>query len=208
MPVQVGAVQRRLLGDQDQLLDPLGCKGLCLLYQFLHGDASVMPPDRRNDTVGAAFIAPFRDLEIAVVASCREDALSLRSCPAVLILHQEVSVRSGRSVRVKDLFKDPGDPALGSSAYHGVHFRDLLKHFVLVALGHAARHNESLQFSFRAELSEREDLVDALLLGIHDKAARVDDRGVRFVLIVCKVVPLFFQGAEHFLRIHQVLIAS
>ena len=208
VPIQVGAVEGRLLGHQNQLLDSLGGKYLRLLHQFLLRNAPVAPADRGDDAVCAALVAPFRDLEIAVIASRRDDAVRSRPGPLVLVLHEQVPVGAGRSVRGEDLLQDLGDPALGSGADHGVHFRNLLEHFVLVALRHAARHDQSFQPAFRAQLRQREDLVDALLLCVHDKTARVDDRGVGLVLIVCKGKALFSERSQHFLRIHKILITS
>ena len=89
--VQVSAVKRRLLRHQDQFPDSLRCQKPRLFQQLLHRNASVATTDGRDDTVGAAFVAPFGDLEIAVIASGGDNALCGRSRPFVLAVHQKIS---------------------------------------------------------------------------------------------------------------------
>ena len=197
--VKVRPVEGGLLRDKDHFPDPLVSERSRVRKDLLHRNASVAAPDRRDHAVSASLIAPFCDLEIAVIAAGRHNTLRIRSGPLVLILYQEFSARAGRLIPGQDLFQGPGDLSLRCGPDHRVHFRDFLKDLFLIALRHAARDDQSLETALCSSLSQCKDLVDALLLGVHDKAAGVDDRGVRLVLIVCERKTFVPQRTEHLL---------
>ena len=76
-PVQIHAIYRRLLCYENQLLHALCCELLCLLNQPLHRNGTVASAQLRDDTVGAAFIAAFCDLQIGIMSAGRHHTLRI-----------------------------------------------------------------------------------------------------------------------------------
>jgi len=89
-----------------------------------------------------------------------------------------------------------------------IHLGKLLGQFLLVALGQAAGNDQGVTAGIMLALGQVEDGVDALLFGLFDKGAGVDDDHIGFPLICGDLVLLSGKHAEHYFGIHQILRAA
>ena len=91
-----------------------------------------------------------------------------------------------------------------------VNLGNLHPQLVGIALAQAADDKQSLDESRLLGRYGRENGVDALLLGVADKSARIDDYylAIHLVGVVAKGISALFQELHQFLRIHQILRAA
>ena len=199
--IQIHAVQRRLLGHQNELLHPLLCQLSRLVDQFLHGYAAVSPPHLGDNAVGTVLVAPFRDFQIRIMAAGGEHPLA-RMHRHIQRIHDHGMLPAQRFLNgFSDIF-------IGSGSQHRIHLFDLLGDLLLVPLGKTSCHDQRLARAGFPVLRHLENGVDAFLLGIIDKAARVDDDHIRFRLIVRESVTAAAENPQHRLGIHQILVTS
>ena len=101
-----------------------------------------------------------------------------------------------------------GDRIDRCRAHDGVHLGDLPLDLVLIALRETPGGDQRLDTAVFAQLCHLEQRIDALLLGIVYKAARVDDNRLRLRLIVRNRKSPLHQHPKHHFRIYQILVAA
>ena len=190
--VQILSVAGGVLSDDVELFHALRGKLTRFLEYILHRAAAEPAADQRNRAVGAAIVAALRDLEISGVGGS-----GLHSAAAERKL-QFVGEKL-HLVACKRFEHDVGDFIVRADADGGVDLIELLGDLVLIALGKAARDDNRLDFSLAFEITQLQNLVNALLLGGFDKAAGVHDHRVRLFGVADKLKAAFLECIEkHF----------
>ena len=201
-PVEIHAVEGGLLGHENQFPDTALRQPFRLLQQRVHGNAPVVPPDLGYDAVGAALAAALRNLQIGEVPSCGHDPLPAcgrRRLQAPIVIPCPAG---------EDFLHRLPDFLYGRRAHQRVHLGNLPADFLLVALSQAARGDQGLQLPLSAQIRHLQQRPYALLLGIPDEAAGIDNRDIRFLLVIGKGKTFFPQNAQHQLRVGQILVTA
>ena len=89
-----------------------------------------------------------------------------------------------------------------------VHLRDFLFDFLLITLGQAAGHHHRADGSLLLELGHFQNVVNGFLFGVFNKAAGVDNDGIRLVHIGDDLKPCLSELCQHHFPIHQVFGTS
>ena len=169
--VQVPAVERGILGDEDDFLHALRREGLRLVDDVLDAPGAELAADLGNGTEGTVVGAAVADLQVGPVVRSREDAPAGQG--------QEFLVREGfHQVAAEDFVHDLHDVGVLTDADDRVDLRHLLADVILVALGQTACHDELLDVAGLLVLRHVEDVLDGLHLRRFNEAAGVDDDGV------------------------------
>ena len=202
LPVEIETVERRLLRDQNKFGHPVAGKAFRLGDQLFFRNTSVMSADLRDNAVGTVLITPLRDLQVRIMTSGRDHSLRLDDLIPAGILKKN-TLFPGKCII--DRLRDPGAAGRPDDR---VDLRDLLKDLLLVSLGHAAGDHKDFQVPGLLQVSQSEDLLDALLLGLLDETAGVDHRRFRFILVIRDLIPVFGKDAEHFLGVDKIFVAA
>ena len=202
LSIEIQTVEGSLLGDKDQLLHTGFRQTLCLFRQFLHGNTSIGSAHLWNDTIGTVFVAALCDLQISVMSAGSEHSV-LHSCGSTAQFPEEI-----RFLPCHCALYCRHDILDGHGAYHRIHFRDLTADVRGVALSQTARHHQSLQLSRFLQLCQLQDSLNALLLGISDKAAGIYHSNIRLGLVIGKGISLLPQKSQHHLCIHQIFVTA
>ena len=205
LSVKVDAVQGRFLGYQDQLTDAFAGQVFCLADQGLHGHAPEGAPYTGDHTVGTAFVASLRDPQVAVIAACGQDASGIRRGHAVQRLQADLFPLGHLS---QNLIQYGDQLLLGRCADHGIHLRNLFYDLLFVALAQTAGYDQGFELARRLPVRHFQDGVYALLLGVIDEAAGIDNDDLRLFFIIRKGVAVFRQACQHLLCIHQILVTA
>ena len=202
MSVEVKSIECRLLRDQNEFGHTVAGKTLRFCDQLFPGNTSVMSADLRDNAVSAVLVTPFRDLQKSVVTAGRDQSFCLNvRIPAGIL--QKNTLFSGKCVidRLRDA-RPAGRPD------DRVYFRDLFKDLLFISLCHAARDHKDFQIPGLLQVSESQDFLYALCLGLLYEAAGIDHRRIRFILVICDLIPVFGKDAEHFLGIDKIFVAA
>ena len=97
----------------------------------------------------------------------------------------------------KNLLQGLNNCFYGRCTYDGIHFLNFRLDFFLITLCQTSCHNQCFQPAALFQLCHLKNRVNALLLGIIDKTAGIDDNSIRMCLIIGKTISLFSQHAEH-----------
>ena len=147
LAVQVRAVARDVLRDDDEFLHARGRKLARLVQKFVHRAAAVTAAQARNDAVGTAVVAALGDAQVRIPRRRGQNARA--ALHAVLnIAHVAGAQPAGRH----DLIDRAGDLAVAAGAEHRVDLRQLMEHIVLVALRHAAGDDDLFELAIFFEL--------------------------------------------------------
>ena len=169
--LQVHAVGGQVLGNHVKFLDaPLG-KTLHLIEQYLHGYRRVATGNQWNGAKRAKSVATLRNLQVTVMGW------------------------GGQATLIGE-FVTIGVPQVGKHAFpvklaiKTVNFGQRFNQVGTESLRQATHDKQVADFAFTFSLSQLQDGVDRLLLGISDKAAGIDHNGlaVNTVSIVCDAV--------------------
>ena len=126
--VQIHTVQRGLLCYQDQLPYALVRQLFGFLNETLHGNAAVIAPDLRNNTVGAVFVTAFCNFQILKMSACSDNTVGLCHRGGIDIFIMILFLAC------KDFLQGSYDFINSSCSDNGVHLRDLLLDFLTVTL--------------------------------------------------------------------------
>ena len=147
LAVQVRAVARDILRDDDEFLHARGRKLARLVQKFVHRAAAVTAAQARNDAVGTAVVAALSDAQIRVPRRRGQNARA--ALHAVLnVAH----VAGAQATAAHHLVDREGDLAVAAGAEHRVDLRQLMEHIVLVALRHAAGDDDLFELALFFEL--------------------------------------------------------
>ncbi len=229
LSVEIDAVQRRFLGHKNELLHALGSKCPCFLQEFVHGNGAIRTAHIGNDAVRASLAAPFRDLEVFRAGAGRKNALfaavyrsaqrrkTYDSCGAVRRARgfsscgRRSTVRGGFpgfSVLFQNFRNHICDFRKGRCSQHSINLGHFLQNVLTVPLRKAPGHNKGFQLSVFLPVRKVQNAPHAFLLRIFNKAAGIDYRNICCFEVFCKIVPALRENTQHFLRIHQVLVAA
>ena len=147
LAVQVRAVARDVLRDDDEFLHARGRKLARLVQKFVHRAAAVTAAQARNDAVGTAVVAALGDAQIRIPWGCGEDARA-----ALLAVVDIAHVTGAQRLRAHHLVDGKGNVAVAAGAEHRVDLRQLMEHIVLVALRHAAGDDDLFELALVFEL--------------------------------------------------------
>ena len=148
LAVEVGAVARDVLRDDDQLFHPVRGQIPRLLQNMLDRPRAVAPADIRDRAEGAEVVAALRDAQIGPARPGGHDARQL--------LHRGVFIpEGGVALAGADAVRGLDDLAEAADAEHGVDLRELLEDAVLIALGEAAGDDDAAKLPLGLELCER-----------------------------------------------------
>ena len=136
-------------------------------------------------------VAALRDLQVGKMSACGHKPLGIRQGQGVDVLDPDAAFS------LQCLLYGIHDLVVRCGAQHFVHFRYLLQDLLLVSLGQAAGDNKRLQSACLFVFCHLQDGLDALLLGIMDETAGVDDDHISPGLIVRHLVALVCQQADH-----------
>ena len=176
------------MGDDVKFLDaPLG-QPLHFVKQLMHRNRRVAACDEWDGTEGAEPVAALRDLEIAVVAWGSQAAL----------VGQVVAV---------------GVPKVGKHAFpvklavEAVHFGQSFDKVGAETFRQASHDKQLADSTLFLGLTQLEDGVDRLLLGIGDKAARVHHHCLTIdsAAVVAHAVACCLQLTHQVLAVHKIL---
>ena len=200
LSIQINTVQRCLLRDKNQLPDALLRQCLRLRRQLLHGNASVISSDPRNDAVGAALVAALGDFKIGEMPARRQHSVPV-GCRCTVQLPEVVVPFS-----LQYLFNRLSNFLDRHGAKNCIHLRDLLLYLLAVALCETSRCKQCPDTAALSKLRHFQQCVDALLLGISDETAGIHYDNIRLRLIIREGKALLLQHSQHHLCVDKVLI--
>ena len=117
-------------------------------------------------------------------------------------------VTGAQYLRAHHLVDGKGNVAVAAGTEHRIHLGHLRKYIVLVALRHAAGHDDLFELALRLERRHLEDVVDGLLAGRGKKAAGVDHGHVRPLRRGDDVVSRVLHRCHHLLAVDLILGAA
>ena len=97
---------------------------------------------------------------------------------------------------------------IAAGSDNGVHLRNFLQDFFLVALCHTAGDDQRLTDAVLLHAGQIQDGLNALFFGGINKTAGIDDNNICLCLIVRHGKASAGQFSQHMLRIHQIFVAS
>ena len=108
--------------------------------------------------------------------------------PFCLHLRNEIQIVEALDVlpAAKRLGQHMGYLVIGGGTKDSIDFRNLIDDLLFVALSQAAGNDQRFTLTHFLHLRHLEDCVNALLLGVTDEAACVDDNDIRLVLVIRK----------------------
>lgn len=153
--VEVSAIGRQVLRNHLQLLDPTRRQVAGLRQYILHRAACVRPGDKRYGAVAAHSVAALGYFDVGIVRWRGERAFAHQIAPesGPKLLHE------ARPIKL---------------AIKLVHFRYLLRQLAAISLTETSHDVKFFELATVLCLSELENGVDGLLLGIANEAASVD----------------------------------
>ena len=185
--VKIFAVERCLLSNHDQFLNT-GLRQIPRLCEkFLHRHAPVASAYLGYDTVSTVFFTPLRYFQIFICAACCDETPRIHIGKTVDILKRCIGMPP------KHLIQSIRYLIIAGGSEYGIHFRDLLPNFFLIALCKASRHNQRLCPSVRTVLRHIQYRLDALFPGIVNETAGIYNNDVCSRLIVCDGIPPVLQ---------------
>ena len=174
LSVEIGAVAGDVLGDDDELLRPVGSELPRFLQNVLHRPGAIPAPDEGDGAEGAEIVAALRDAQPGPARAGGDHAGQLVDRGALIA---EKAERAALHDGVCG-----GDNILEAAhAEHRVDLRQLREDGVLVALGQTAGDDQPAESARLLELRHFEDVVDGLGFGGVDKAAGIHDHQIRAV---------------------------
>ena len=213
--IEVRAVDRCLLGDQDQLPHALTRQFPGRPEDLLHGKAAVGASDGRDHTVGAVLAAALGDPQIPVAVGRRQDPSGIftRLLFQVRQADQDMAVGLLPVSRLffpasKNRLQGLDQTLLGCRPDDRIDLGDLAPDLLAVALGQTACDDQGPELPGGAAVRQLQDALDALFLGVIDKAAGIDDGGLGQVLVIRDLMPRRRQVSQHFLGVDQVFVTS
>ena len=170
-------------------------------FQYiLNVAAAESAADEGNGAVGAAIVAAVRNADVGRPRRGGQHAVALKD------------VAAGRAVAgtlaAERLFQRLGQLLVLAHAKEQIHLGDFLAQRLFIALHQAARGHQQFAFAGFLVFRQRQDGINALLLGRVDETAGVHDQDVRLLLVCGNAVTGVFQYAEHQLGIHGVFAAA
>ena len=201
LTIEVGAVARDVLRDDDQLLHPGVCQLARLGEDILHAAAAVLAAQVGDDAESAAVVAALGDAEVGIVAGRGEHAVKL--------LDGTVDVgEAARALPGHQLAQGGDDVAVAAGSHHAVDLRELVDDLLLIALGETSRDEDLAEPAVRLELRHRQNGVDGLGLRAVNEAAGVDDHGVGALGLLLQLDPRLAAQGHHLLGVDQILGAA
>ena len=202
LTVQIHSIQGRFLCNKDQLFNPLIGKLSCLIQKQLHRNTPVFTSDLWNNTVSTMLVAALCDLQIRKISSrCKYPFLTSKR-RLVKSFQMVLSLTGKHLIQCLDYLLQ----CCGTD--NGIHLFNFFLDLCLVALCQTPRYNQSLKLACFFQFGKLQDRLNALFLGIIDKAAGIDYRRICLCLIIGKGVSPFLQHSKHYFRIHQILITT
>ena len=107
-----------------------------------------------------------------------------------------------------DAAQDGGQRLVGADAHHRVHLRHLAGNLALVAFGQAAGDDDFQRRVLLLVAAGQQDVLDGFLLGGLDKAAGIDDDGVRLGGVGDGLVAVGQQCVAEHVGIHLIFGAA
>ena len=209
--VAVDPVKRRVLRDEQQLLDPAIRQRARLADDRLGGPAAVAAAQRRDDAEGALVIAPFSDLDVRVMPGRGEHP----RCLGVVHVGRRRAAGRGpsekgerRAARGREAGDGAHDLRHLAGAEHGVDLRDLGTQLVAVALGKAPGHDQAAARAVFLVPRHLQDRINRFLFRRVDEGAGVDDEHVGRGLVLDKLMPCIPRQTEHHLGVDEILRAA
>ncbi len=202
---EIPSVERRVLGDEDQLSYPARGERLGFAHDRVGRPAPVVPAQRRDDAEGALVVAALGHLDVRIVPRCGEHARAV----GVVQIRWEARDQLQRDDASGAAALDGADDfrhVAGSE--HGVDLRDLRLQLVAIPLAQAPRHHQAPAGAGLLQLRQLEDRIDRLLLGRIDERARIDDEHLRLGGIGRQHVARLLRQAHHDLGVDEVLGAA
>ena len=200
--VKIFAVNGGLLCYQDQFLHTLLCHILCLGNEALHGNASELATEFRDDTVGTVLVTAFCDLQITEMSASGKDTFA--SCIRKIINITELfEMISGYC-----FFQRLYDVSVRCSSKDSIYLRNLLDDLLLIPLCHASGNNQSMATSCFLIFCHLKNGFHTLFFGILDKTAGIDHNGICLCLIVYDLMTSGCEKSQHLLRVCQVFITA
>ncbi len=200
-PVEIGAVARNVLRDDDELPDAVGGKLPCLRDDVFEPSRAVVPPDVGDRAEGAEVVAALRDAQVSPARPGGHDAGDLLHGGVFIA---EEACAAPREHRVGGAHDVPEAP----DAEHGVDLRQLLQDRILVALAQTARDDQTAQPALLLELRHLQNVVDGLALRGVDEAAGIHDREIRPLRLGHQREAGLVEKVEHLLAVDQILGAA
>ena len=202
--VQVHAVVRRVLGDDDQLAYAVGRELLGLGDDFLDRLGGVLAAHLRNRTERAEPIAALGNLQVREVLRRDPQTVAVGQCT-----NRRGSEHGPLLVEVPDqAVGDAGDLFAAEDADEVVDAGTVFEQLLFLSLGQAAGDDHAARAALLLEGQHFVDRRKRLGPGPFDEAARVDDDEIGPVRVAHQVVAVDLQQAQHPLAIDGVFRAA
>ena len=189
--VQVHAVVGELLGYDLEFLHTIGYQLVHLIKDFIHRTGNVLAGNDRNGAIRTTAVTTFRNLDIGIMM--RSSKMTCAAAFSGISLAQFLEQLLIIKLTIKL-----------------IHLGHLSLQLLLITLREATHHIELTESSLFLSLDKLQDSIDALLLGILDKAASIDNG--YFTLwafrVVNTVVAIFLEKLHQGLAVHQVFGAT
>ena len=200
--VQIHSIQSRFLCNKNQFFDPFTGKLSCLIQKQFHWNTPVFAPDLWDNTIGAVLVAALCNLQIGKISSCCKYSFFTSKRRLVKSFQMVLSLTGQYLIQCLNyLFQR-------CCADNGIYLFNFFLDFCLIALCQAPRYDQCLKLPCFFQFSKLQDRLNALFLGIIDKAAGIDYRRICLCLIIGKGVSPLLQHAKHHFRIYQILITA
>ena len=198
LAVEIRAVAGDVLGDHDQLLDPVGGQIPGLVHHVLQGAGTVAAPYVGDGTKGAEVVAALRNAKIGPARARGDHTGDL--------LHRGTGITEEAGLpplqdRVSGLY----DVTEAADAKHRVDLGQLLQDAALIPLGKAAADDEPAQLSGFFQLRHFQNVVYGLTFGSVDKPAGIDDSQICSLRVRDQGVTRLVQQIEHLFAVDQIL---
>ena len=202
LSVKVCPVKGCLLSYKDQFPDTAGCHGPGFFQKVFHRNTAVAAAQLRDNAVGAVLVTSLGNFQVFIIASGGDDppTIGFRDTGQLRVILVMAAA--------KHIFDREDDAVVAVGSQHGVHLRNFLMDLFAVTLRHTACDKQYFAASLLFVLSHLEDVFNALFLGVMDEAAGIDDNDVRLCFIVCDLITVLYQQAEHVLGVHKVFVTA
>ena len=202
MTGQVDAIARRVLGDEVDFLDAVGCQLLYFGDDGIDGPAVQLAPYMGNDAERAAVVAAFADFHIGTVLRRRPQAAR------ILVVEMADIVHEAGFAPFLDRIDGFPDAVPRTGSQEGVDFRHFLHQIFFILLAQAARDDEYLAFPLRLVAGSLQYRINGFLLGFFNERTRIDDNDIRLGQVLCDLHMAVAEDAQHDFRINKVFGAA
>ena len=202
MTGQVDAITRRVLGDEIDFLDAIGCQLLYFCDDGIDRPAVQFSPYMRDDAERAAVVAAFADFDIGTIFRRRPQAARILVVEMADVIHE-----AGLAPFLDRIDGFPNAVPRASSQ-EGVDFRHFLHQIFFILLAQAARDDEYLAFPFRLIAGSLQYRINGFLLGFFNERTGIDDDDIRLGQVFCDFHMAIAEDAQHDFRINKVFGAA